>query len=257
MSNADVIIFGDVDDTNSLTQAEVGFAQQYVSAGHNVIGTYLIFSANYQLEPLFGFKPIGSSYNYISSSLPWRILQNTTLTNRLPNPWTSSLSWPYNCVPTTGWASTIGSATIVTGTSDNYGVVTLFNSGSYSGIYISYLAEYMSKQYDYQLLYNAITYGQTSGCSSYTTCNQCSTASCVWCLDNGSCESQVGSCASYIKHPQYCPALACSTFTSCSSCLSNGNNQNCDWCLDTQSCFNIGSTSCDDVLNNPKFCPEK
>jgi hypothetical protein len=67
-------------------------------------------------------------------------------------------------LPTVGWKAIINEAVPVAFNEDRSGIITVYNAGPYTAVYISYMPEYKGGRNDTQLLYNALTL--TSG-------NQC------------------------------------------------------------------------------------
>jgi len=260
LTTADVLILSDnVGIGCYLTTQEILALSDYLSEGHNIIGTYVIFQDGVgTVENLFGFGALGS-YTTPPGSQVWYAVNPSTLDNNLGSPWTAS-SYAGNVYPSGsgGWSSVAQSTNIIFQNADKTGVVTTYSPGTYNAIYISYMPEYSGGQQDTQLLYNAITYGYSDTCSSYTTCPTCAgsdNSQCAWCLESQTCLSDSTQCRSFIHNPQYCPKTDCSGISSCESCLDDGNNQYCDWCLDTSSCIDLADrASCDDAINDGQYC---
>ncbi|XP_004365629.1 hypothetical protein CAOG_00758 [Capsaspora owczarzaki ATCC 30864] len=79
-------------------------------------------------------------------------------------------------------------------------------------------------------------------CGNYFTCRGCvsSSTSCQWAY--GSCyPSQYGiDSSATVTAPAFCPT-PCRNFTSCATCVGNGNPAACNWCPATQTCDEISS----------------
>jgi len=102
--------------------------------------------------------------------------------------------------------------------------------------------------------YWALVYRNTS-CSDYKACNSCvstNVARCQWCLDTSQCYSNgTLNCPSWTKNPRFCPQDACSFFTTCNVCSSQG----CVWCQDQARCSGNDIPGCEAEIRNPVFCP--
>jgi len=252
----DVLILSDnVGAGCYLSSDEVAALSNFAADGHSIIGTYIIFeSAEYGLESIFGFNIIGDAYTTGTQNQVWTQATQDPLFNNIPSSWTGT-SWPGVMTPTAGWESIVNEAEILATNADETGVITIYNKAGYIAIYISYIPEYAGGMSDTQLLYNAMVYDTAGECSSATTCASCTGLGCFWCLEASTCDDNIDTCNSYIKNPQYCPKQDCTTFTTCDDCLSNDNNEYCDWCLDTQGCIEISdSAQCEDAVNDAQYC---
>eukprot|EP01116_Phalansterium_solitarium_P004702 TRINITY_DN1577_c0_g1_i1.p1 TRINITY_DN1577_c0_g1~~TRINITY_DN1577_c0_g1_i1.p1 ORF type:complete len:265 (-),score=17.77 TRINITY_DN1577_c0_g1_i1:761-1555(-) len=100
---------------------------------------------------------------------------------------------------------------------------------------------------------------QTCNATSCGGCVATGADQCVWCLDSQSCSSMAdfnASCTNWVAKPQYCPAPACSTQSTCTGCM---GMDGCSWCLDTTSCIAHPSNPsvCPDIVSNVTYCPSK
>jgi len=96
---------------------------------------------------------------------------------------------------------------------------------------------------------------QEGSCSSHTTCGQCASNGCEWCLDTKTCSEEPGSCHNYVGNPSYCPLPQCASFYSCDSCTSTDGE--CAWCLDSSTCQQADDHTCRDHIQDKTYCPSK
>lgn len=151
------------------SSAEIEAIAQYVSEGHSILGTYKVFQHfgtgrmwdNRDLATIFGLQS-DIAYNTTddSAAQAFNIVASTELFRDVPNPYVSSgyaqaqmpaddLSWD---------ADDFGEAQLVARTSDNRGVITWYETGSYHAVYVSEMIEYNGGTADTQFLYNALTF---------------------------------------------------------------------------------------------------
>jgi hypothetical protein len=134
--------------------------------GHNIIGTYIIvYPGQTGVEALFGLNVIGSEYSSANGNQEWmQIMTGSSLFTNLHATWDGT-SWPGIFYPTLGWSSIVGDAKIAAQNGDGTGVITVYQTSTYVGIYLAYMPEYEGGTDDTQLVYNAITYsGSNSEC---------------------------------------------------------------------------------------------
>ncbi len=164
-SGADVIILSDpAGGVLQYRPEEIDAVAQYTAEGHNVIGTYLVFVwaniDNRGLAPTFGLRPdlaydtsdISNRFNMIAAS--------ECLFTGIPGPsWTSS-GYPVTQTPagTLQWTDdTLAGAMIVADSDNLRAIASIYDGGTYRGIYISNMPEFYGSTVDKQLLYNALT----------------------------------------------------------------------------------------------------
>lgn len=166
-SGADVIILSDpAGGVNQYRTEEIDAVAQYASEGHNVIGTYLVFAwsdrDNRGLAPTFGLRSdlayntteigISNIFNMISAF--------ECLFGGIPEPSWKSSGYPFTQSPagTLQWTDdTLAGATIVADSDNLRAIASIYDGGTYSGIYISNMPEFYGSAVDKQLLYNALT----------------------------------------------------------------------------------------------------
>jgi len=92
-------------------------------------------------------------------------------------------------------------------------------------------------------------------CSNYQSCVSCTSqaGSCEWCLDTGSCTPIDFSCPDRIYSPEDCPAIDCTEFFQCTTCLDTNNDNECVWCLDNHSCVGT-NTTCFGEITHIQYC---
>jgi len=109
----------------------------------------------------------------------------------------------------------------------------------------------------YTLIVNAVNWviQKEELCSNYESCVSCTShaGNCEWCLDTGSCTSVDFSCPDRIYSPSDCPAVDCSEFFQCSTCLDVNNDNDCVWCLDDHSCVGT-NTTCFGEITHIQYC---
>jgi len=162
-TNADVIILSDpAGGVKKYSASEIAAVQQYALEGHNVIGTFLVLQwiecDNRGLAPIFGLR---SDIDYITESISNTFNQLDPadfLFNYLPDPWTS-MGYPHTQSPEDDytWDPVDLNGAVMKAEGDSYeAMISVYNAGSYRGIYISNMPEHNGTANDKQLLYNAI-----------------------------------------------------------------------------------------------------
>jgi hypothetical protein len=163
-SHADVIVLSDPAGGGKQYSAdEIAAVAQYAAAGHNVLGTYAVFQTiqadNRGLMPVFGLNSAPTySYVTISNTFAQDVTGNCLL-NNISSPWQSS-GYSSSQVPAAAgkWTHNAQNLAFPIADSDsNTGIITLYNGGAYTGIFISNYPEYFGGTNDLQLLYNAVT----------------------------------------------------------------------------------------------------
>ena len=164
-SKANVIVLSNpAGGIKQYSPAEIAAVAKYAQKGHTVIGTYLVFQwstvDNRGLAPVFGLSST-IEYNTTAvgiSNLFKKVKKNECLFKRIKGASWQSDGYPYTEVPASGsWTGNLGKATAVA-QSDTYdGVVTLYSTSKYTGVFVSNYPEYNGGTDDEQLLYNAVT----------------------------------------------------------------------------------------------------
>ncbi len=164
--NPDVIVLSDpAGGVMQYSLDEMSAVQRYASDGHTVIGTFAVFqwntTDNRGLMPVFGLNPklVYSATATISNLFVQVTSQSCLLTN-LQSSWYSD-GYPFTQSPATAaqtWThSALGLATVVAQSDNLKGIVSVYNGGTYEGIFISNYPEFNGHTFDLQLLYNAVT----------------------------------------------------------------------------------------------------
>jgi len=167
-TGADVVILSDVaGGVQQYSPSEIDAISSYASIGHNVLGTFLTFqwgdSDNRDLAPVFGLRSdltynkdvnvgISNVFNVIDVGNP--------LFQGLPDPWNSE-GYPETQTPSEDlrWdAPDLAGAELVAQSDDFKAMISVYDGGPYTGLYVSNMPEYFGGSLDKQLLYNAITY---------------------------------------------------------------------------------------------------
>jgi hypothetical protein len=151
------------------SSAEVAAVAKYAEEGHTVIGTYIVFqwvdTDNRGLAPVFGLDAkvdYDTSQVGISNLFDKNQFDNTKAKQCLfagikGKSWQSD-GYPYTEVPATGsWSGHLANKTAVADSDSCVGIVSLYSTAKYNGVFISNFPEYNGGTDDEQLLYNAAT----------------------------------------------------------------------------------------------------
>jgi hypothetical protein len=164
-SKANVIVISDPSGAAQLySAAEIAAVAKYAKKGHTVIGTYLVFqygsTDNRGLAPVFG---LSSKIEYNTSqvgisNLFQKIKSKECLFKGIKGKSWQSDGYPYTQVPATGdWTGHLGKATVVAESDKYVGIVSLYTTANYTGVFVSNFPEYNGGTDDEQLLYNGVT----------------------------------------------------------------------------------------------------
>jgi hypothetical protein len=165
-SGADVVILSDpAGGRQQYSASEISAILRYASEGHNVIGTYLVFQFdkidNRGLAPVFGLRS-DLVYNTkevsISNQFNKLVPANFLFEGISGSSWFSN-GYPYTQVPNGDrqWNPSDLAGAVLVAESDTFkGMISMYDGGTYKGIYISNMPEYFGSTLDKQLLYNAI-----------------------------------------------------------------------------------------------------
>jgi hypothetical protein len=164
-SKANVIVLSNpAGGIQQYSQAEIAAVLKYAKKGHTVIGTYIVFQwvgiDNRGLAPVLG---LSSKIDYNTTQVGISNLFNKTKPTQCLFKGITGKSWqsdgyPYTQVPTTGkWTGHLGKATAVAQADTFVGIVSLYTTPTYKGVYVSNFPEYNGGTDDEQLLYNAST----------------------------------------------------------------------------------------------------
>ena len=162
-SKADVIVISNAAGGNqAYSQAEAAAVAAYTAKGHSATGTYEVFqystTDNRALAPVFGLDPTLEYTHAQISNLFYKVKSEECLFTRISgNSW-QSYGYDYSQVPASGsWSGNLDHATSVAESDSYVGVITLYQSRRYVGVYVSNFPEYYGGADDEQLLYNACT----------------------------------------------------------------------------------------------------
>ena len=148
------------------SDSEIDAVSSYASLGHNVLATYIAFQwtniDNRGLAPVLGLRS-DITYNTVEEGISnvFNVVDlGNALFQGLPDPW-NSVGYPFTQTPADDlrWDDADLAGAAVAAQSDDYkGIVSIYDGGPYTGIYVSNMSEYFGGSLDKQLLYNAITY---------------------------------------------------------------------------------------------------
>lgn len=168
-SGADVVILSDpAGGGEQYTPTEIADLETYAQEGHNFIGTFLLLqfdptdTDNRELAPIFGLEASG---NYTSTTTPltptYNFLEpNFPIFNNMGASYTSG-GYPFYQIPTNDgtWDNNdLAGARYIAKTADDAAVITVYDTPTYSAIFIANMPEYQSGAIDERFIYNAITY---------------------------------------------------------------------------------------------------
>lgn len=166
-TGADVVILSDTaGGVQQYSASEIDAINAYASIGHNVLGTYIAFQwvdiDNRGLAPVFGLRSdllyntvevgISNEFNVIDFGNP--------LFQGIPDQWTSE-GYAATQLPSQDlrWDEPdLAGAEFAAQSDDFKAMISVYDGGAYTGIYVSNMPEYFGGSLDKQLLYNAITY---------------------------------------------------------------------------------------------------
>ncbi|TET67099.1 MAG: T9SS type A sorting domain-containing protein [Candidatus Zixiibacteriota bacterium] len=164
---ADMLIISDPSGGwKTFSQEEIDAVEQYARSGHNLLGTYLLFSYPYGdttidnrgLAPIFGFDS-SMTYSLRGIDRRYHFNQGEYVFEGMESPYRSE-GYSLSQVPDKGfWSSAdLVSGRVAAATLDNLGIVAFYPAGKYVAFYISSMPEYEGGETDKQFLYNAISY---------------------------------------------------------------------------------------------------
>ncbi len=159
-SKANVIVLSNpAGGVMQYSAAEMAAVAKYAKKGHAVIGTYAVFQYstvdNRGLAPVFGFSKKPTYGTTAIDNVFDKVKQHPCLfTGITGSSWTSQ-GYAESQLPGTTWKGNLGKG-VAQADSDSYvGVITLYKTKTYTGIFISNFPEYYGGTDDEQLLYNA------------------------------------------------------------------------------------------------------
>jgi hypothetical protein len=163
-SKANVVIISDAaGGTEQYSTAEIAAVVKYAKKGHSVLGTYatLEYSTydNRGLAPVFG---LSSALTYTTTGISGDFKKDAShaclLTKIKGSSW-QSMGFNTSQVPESGsWTGNLGKATAEADSDSFIGVISLYKTAKYAGVYVSNMPEYQNVGGpDEQFLYNAIT----------------------------------------------------------------------------------------------------
>lgn len=174
-SAADVVILSDpAGGQRQFSAEQIAAVRRYATEGHNLIATYKAFrwndTDNRELAPLFGLPADfpGEPSRYVTISNVFHARERSPLLRGLLGSagYGSRLQWV-----STGYAQTeapsdddtwnvsdLAGARIVAQCDAGRGIVSVYKTATYAGIFISNMPEYVGGFLDRRLLYNAIVY---------------------------------------------------------------------------------------------------
>lgn len=170
-----LIISSPCGDWKTFSLEEIEAVEQYALGGHNLLGTYLLFSYTYGgttidnrgLAPVFGIDS-SSAYSMRAIDRRYHFGQGEYVFEGMESPYRSQ-GYNLSQVPESGFWSDedlVGSR-VAAATSDDLGIVSFYPAGSYAAFYISSMPEYGGGETDHQFLYNVITYRGPTGVEEY------------------------------------------------------------------------------------------
>jgi hypothetical protein len=160
-SKADVVIISDpAGGKKQYSSAEFGAIAKYAKKGHSILATYLTFQYlsydNRKLAPVFGLNSTLTYTNFVLND--FKRDAKACLLTKIPSSWQSK-GFNFTQVPSDDtWKGSLDKAKAVADSDAFVGVISLYTTNTYTGVYVSNMPEYDNVGgYDEQLLYNAIT----------------------------------------------------------------------------------------------------
>ena len=163
-SKANVVIISDAaGGTEQYSTAEIAAVAKYAKNGHSVLATYATFQYgsddNRGLAPVFG---LSSTLTYITTGISGdfkKDASNACLLTKIKGKSWQSMGFNESQVPSSGsWTGNLGKAKAEADSDSFIGVISLYKTAKYAGIYVSNMPEYQNVGGpDEQFLYNAIT----------------------------------------------------------------------------------------------------
>lgn len=169
-SGSDTVILDGTSFGYTLTPDQIQALRTYVEEGHTLLGTDTVFQwktkhSNNGLAPLFGLAEQPSWYiNGLGGKSPAYKLQEqdplaAALLHRVSNPYLSSLYGRGQKPANKRWvAENLAGARYLGQTHHRANAISVYDSRSYTAIYISSQAAFQSTPDDMQFLYNAVVY---------------------------------------------------------------------------------------------------
>lgn len=167
LTGADMLIISDPSGAwKTFSQEEIDAVEQYAQSGHNLLGTYLLFSYPYGdttidnrgLAPIFGFDS-SMTYSLKGIDRRYHFNQGEYVFEGMESPYKSE---GYNLSQVTERGSWTGAdltaSRVAAATLDSIGLVSFYPAGKYAAFYVSSMPEYGGGETDKQFLYNAISY---------------------------------------------------------------------------------------------------
>lgn len=166
-TGADVVILSDpAGGIQQYSDSEIDAVSSYASIGHNVLGTYISFqwvdTDNRGLAPVFGLRS-DLDYNTVEVGISnvFNVIDfGNHLFEGMPDQWNSE-GYSATQLPSQDlrWDEPdLAGAAFAAQSDDFKGMISVYDGGPYTGIYISNMPEFFGASLDKQLLYNAITY---------------------------------------------------------------------------------------------------
>ncbi len=162
-SKANVVIISDAaGGTEQYTSAEFAAIAKYAKKGHSMLATYATFEYgtydNRGLAPVFGLSS-KLSYSTTGISNNFKKDGKACLLAKIKGSSWQSNGYNNTQVPSSGtWKGNLSKAKAVADSDTYVGVISLYTTKTYTGVFVSNMPEYQTTGGDdEQLLYNAIT----------------------------------------------------------------------------------------------------
>jgi hypothetical protein len=163
-SKANVVIISDAaGGPEQYSATEIAAVAKYARKGHSVLATYATFEYqtydNRGLAPIFG---LSSTLSYTTTGISGDFNKDAShacLLKKIPGSSWQSMGFNESQVPSSGsWTGNLGKAKAQADSDSFIGVISLYKTAKYAGIYVSNMPEYQNVGGpDEQFLYNAIT----------------------------------------------------------------------------------------------------
>jgi hypothetical protein len=171
-SGAQVVILSDpAGGVNSFSQGEADALMRYAQAGHNMIGTFLVFrwrdTDNRVLAPLFGLDPERTYNRYEGVSPVFQARAHSPLFEGVGQEYTTSGYLSSQVLWHKKWTKAAAGANQIEAHDDGRRAAILRHCGAgYRADLFTFMPEFGGGTQDQQVLYNAIVQGREPGCKA-------------------------------------------------------------------------------------------
>lgn len=172
-SGADVVVLSSCALYRQLSAGQLQALQTYADEGHPIVASGILFAFRKHddggLAPILGLSlqqqwNTGNSQTPPAYNLKLDEPPSATLFRDVANPYIGSNQGPIEKPADRRWtANELAGAYYIGRTKGGHAALIFYQAPSYSAIYVTSMAEYMSSDDDLQFLYNALVYPNSGG----------------------------------------------------------------------------------------------